>query len=45
MSVLNVGMYETRVLFVLVLLLTMMIIIILNQLVSSSIAHPLEKIK
>lgn len=44
MSVLNVGMYETRVLFVLVLLLTMMIIIILNQLVSSSIAHPLEKL-
>lgn len=44
MSAFNMGMYETRLFFVLLLILSMLMIIFLNQMVSSSIAKPLEKL-
>lgn len=44
MSAFNMGMHETRLFFVLLLILSMLMIIFLNQMVSSSIAKPLEKL-
>ncbi|MDO4261779.1 MAG: histidine kinase [Eubacteriales bacterium] len=40
----NMGMYETRLFFVLLLALFMLIIVVMNQMISSRIAKPLEKL-
>lgn len=44
MSAFNMGMYETRLMFAMLLLMSMLMIIFLNQMVSSSIAKPLERL-
>lgn len=41
---LNMGLTETRLFFVMLMLLTMLMIIVINQLVSSSIAKPLQRL-
>lgn len=43
-SVFNMGMYETKMFFAMLFILSIFIIIFLNQMVSSSIASPLEKL-
>ena len=43
-SVFNMGMYETRLFFVMLLIISMLLIIFVNQMVSSSVASPLEKL-
>lgn len=43
-GVFNMGMYETRLFFMMLLVISMLMIIYLNQLVSSSVASPLEKL-
>lgn len=43
-SVFNMGMYETRMFLMLLFILSVFMVIFLNQMVSSSIASPLEKL-
>ena len=43
-SVFSMGMYETRLFFMMILVISMAMIIYLNQMVSSSVASPLEKL-
>lgn len=43
-SIFNMGMYETRLFFVMLLIISMMLIVFVNQMVSSSVASPLEKL-
>lgn len=43
-SVFSMGMYETRLFFMMILVISMVMIIYLNQMVSSSVARPLEKL-